>query len=62
MINLPKRLISAIRKVAGEKKSLFLHEPSLGVEEAKNYVTQAIKNEPGLGKGHGPLNHFFMLS
>ncbi|MCH2522298.1 MAG: bifunctional hydroxymethylpyrimidine kinase/phosphomethylpyrimidine kinase [Dehalococcoidia bacterium] len=32
------------------------------VEEAKNYVTQAIKNEPGLGKGHGPLNHFFMLS
>ena len=32
------------------------------VEEAKSYVTQAIKNEPGLGNGHGPLNHFFMLT
>ena len=36
MINLSKRLISAIRKVAGKKKVLFLHEPSLGIEEAKN--------------------------
>ena len=36
MINLSKRLISAIRKVAGKKKTLFLHEPSLGIEEAKN--------------------------
>ena len=36
MINLSKRLISAIRKVAGKKKALFLHEPSLGIEEAKN--------------------------
>ena len=32
------------------------------VEEAKTYVTAAIKNEPGLGNGHGPLNHFFMLT
>ena len=32
------------------------------VKEAKNYVTEAIKNEPGLGNGHGPLNHFFMLT
>ena len=36
MINLSKRLISAIRKVAGKKKNLFLHEPTLGIEEAKN--------------------------
>ena len=36
MINLSKRLISAIRKVAGKKKALFLHEPTLGIEEAKN--------------------------
>ena len=36
MINLSKRLISAIRKVAGKKNALFLHEPSLGIEEAKN--------------------------
>ena len=36
MISLSKRLISAIRKVAGKKKTLFLHEPSLGIEEAKN--------------------------
>lgn len=32
------------------------------VKEAKDYVTEAIKNEPGLGNGHGPLNHFFMLT
>ncbi len=36
MVSLSKRLISAIRKVAGKKKNLFLHEPSLGIEEAKN--------------------------
>ena len=36
MVNLSKRLIAAIRKVAGKKKALFLHEPSLGIEEAKN--------------------------
>ena len=36
MINLSKRVVSAIRKVAGKKKALFLHEPSLGVEEDKN--------------------------
>jgi hydroxymethylpyrimidine/phosphomethylpyrimidine kinase len=29
------------------------------VEDAKEYVTQAIKNSFNLGKGHGPLNHFW---
>ena len=32
------------------------------IENAKKYVTSAIKNEPGLGNGHGPLNHFFMIN
>jgi len=36
MRNLSKRLIAAIIKVAGKKKNLFLHEPSLGIEEAQN--------------------------
>ncbi len=29
------------------------------VEDAKEYVTQAIKHSFNLGKGHGPLNHFW---
>lgn len=28
------------------------------VAVAKRYVTEAIKAAPGLGRGHGPLNHF----
>lgn len=28
---------------------------------AKRYLTQAIKENPGLGKGHGPVNHLFAL-
>jgi hydroxymethylpyrimidine kinase/phosphomethylpyrimidine kinase len=28
------------------------------VRTAKDYVTKAIRTAPGLGKGHGPLNHF----
>jgi hydroxymethylpyrimidine/phosphomethylpyrimidine kinase len=28
-------------------------------ESAKRYVTQAIQHAPGLGHGHGPLQHFF---
>jgi hydroxymethylpyrimidine/phosphomethylpyrimidine kinase len=26
---------------------------------AKRYVTEAIRHAPGLGRGHGPLGHFF---
>lgn len=26
---------------------------------AKHYVTEAIRHAPGLGRGHGPLGHFF---
>lgn len=29
------------------------------VRRAKDYITGAIKNSLSLGKGHGPLNHFF---
>ncbi len=28
------------------------------VSIAKRYITQAIRSAPGLGQGHGPLNHF----
>ena len=28
------------------------------VERAKEYVTDAIRHAPGLGRGCGPLNHF----
>jgi hydroxymethylpyrimidine/phosphomethylpyrimidine kinase len=31
------------------------------VERAKEYLIGAIRNAPGLGKGHGPLNHFWRL-
>ncbi len=29
------------------------------IAEAKNYITQAIRHAPGLGKGHGPVGHFW---
>ncbi len=29
------------------------------VEEAKKYITMAIKYSLNIGKGHGPLNHFY---
>jgi hydroxymethylpyrimidine/phosphomethylpyrimidine kinase len=29
------------------------------IEDAKEFVTQAIRNSFNLGKGHGPLNHFW---
>ena len=28
---------------------------------AKHYVTAAIRHAPGLGRGHGPLGHFFAI-
>jgi hydroxymethylpyrimidine/phosphomethylpyrimidine kinase len=31
------------------------------VRAAKRYVTEAIRRAPGLGHGHGPLDHFWML-
>jgi hydroxymethylpyrimidine/phosphomethylpyrimidine kinase len=30
----------------------------LAVETAKRFVTEALESAPGLGSGHGPLNHF----
>jgi hydroxymethylpyrimidine/phosphomethylpyrimidine kinase len=32
------------------------------VATAKTYVTTAIERAPGLGQGHGPLDHFWMLT
>lgn len=32
------------------------------VKEAKNYVTFAIENSFDIGKGHGPLNHFWKIN
>lgn len=29
------------------------------IKAAKKYVTNAIMYNPGIGKGHGPINHFF---
>lgn len=31
------------------------------IERAKEYLTGAIGNAPGIGRGHGPLNHFWRL-
>ena len=28
------------------------------IARAKNYLNEALRAAPGLGKGHGPLNHF----
>ena len=28
------------------------------IAQAKNYLNEALRAAPGLGKGHGPLNHF----
>lgn len=33
------------------------HDVETSVREAKTYVTGAIRHAPGLGHGHGPLNH-----
>ncbi len=33
----------------------------VAVAGAKTYVSRAIRSAPGLGKGHGPLNHFYFL-
>src|SRR5256885_12881045 len=30
------------------------------VTRAKRYVTGAIRNAPGLGHGHGPVDHFWL--
>ncbi|HEY7547289.1 MAG TPA: bifunctional hydroxymethylpyrimidine kinase/phosphomethylpyrimidine kinase, partial [Blastocatellia bacterium] len=34
------------------------HTVKEAVAIAKRYVTEAIGSAPGLGRGHGPLNHF----
>ena len=31
------------------------------VAEAKAYVTEALRHAPGLGRGHGPVHHFYRL-
>ena len=34
------------------------HPLHAGLPIAKQYIVEAITNAPGLGRGHGPLNHF----
>lgn len=46
-------LSSAIACLLAQGRSL--HE---AVPIAKRYINEAIRNAPGLGHGHGPLNHF----
>ena len=29
------------------------------IASAKNYITEAIRHAPGLGNGHGPVEHFW---
>lgn len=36
------------------------HDPETAARRAKAYVTGAIRHAPGLGRGHGPLHHFWM--
>ncbi len=46
-------LSSAIAALLGRGEPL-----AQAVSLAKKYVSEAIKQAPGIGKGHGPLNHF----
>ncbi len=34
-------------------------DPLQAIRVAKRYITGAIQHHPGLGKGHGPLHHFW---
>ena len=49
-------LASAI--AAGLAKGLEL---PVAVQQAKDYVTEAIRTSFSVGQGHGPLNHFHAL-
>jgi hydroxymethylpyrimidine/phosphomethylpyrimidine kinase len=35
------------------------HEVELALEEARRYLEGALRHAPGIGRGHGPLNHFW---
>lgn len=37
------------------------HEPLVATQRAKAYVTQALKHALSIGKGQGPVGHFFAL-
>lgn len=49
-------LASAIATGIGQ--GLSLHS---ACERARRYVEEAIRTAPGLGRGHGPLNHLWVL-
>ena len=49
-------LASAIAAGLARGRSL-----AVAVAAAKTYVTEAIRRAPGLGGGHGPLDHFYFL-
>jgi hydroxymethylpyrimidine/phosphomethylpyrimidine kinase len=35
------------------------HDVRIAVEGAQRYVAEAIRHAPHIGRGHGPLGHFF---
>ncbi len=35
------------------------HDVELALEEARRYLEGALRHAPGIGRGHGPLNHFW---
>ena len=35
---------------------------SEAVIDAKTYITKAIKHSISIGKGHGPVNHFYQIT
>jgi hydroxymethylpyrimidine/phosphomethylpyrimidine kinase len=38
------------------------HDVEAAIREARAYLEGAIRHAPGIGKGHGPLNHFWQSS
>jgi hydroxymethylpyrimidine/phosphomethylpyrimidine kinase len=35
------------------------HDVELALEQARRYLEGALRHAPGIGRGHGPLNHFW---
>jgi hydroxymethylpyrimidine/phosphomethylpyrimidine kinase len=38
------------------------YDPLSAIKKAKNYITEAIENNPEIGNGHGPTNHLTGVS
>ena len=51
---------AGLHAVCGDRAGLATgHDLVTAVRDAKDYVTRAIALAPQLGKGHGPLRHFW---